>query len=222
LVSGPEAQAVADIDGGDMALVQVTLASASQVGALLAELYPPVGPGGTRHRYYLVYQSPASMQAAASLAAQLDVGAEGIATGTELEPLEAFRAAVPLYYELARQGSSSPLADEVLARLELAAGSDQVADVLRWVSAMLAGTIHADYRADSTAQKQMFLAARRAAPADSLEAFLAGAALADWYDENGSPAKAEDLAKKLVVEFQRFNDTTVYDHCLGLAKRHSN
>lgn len=221
LVSGPgSATESVESAGQDMEMVQLAVAKASQVGRLLAELYPPLGPGGTEHRYYLVYQSPVAMRAAARLAVQLDVGTEGMATGADLEPLEAFRAAVPMYYELTRRGGgSSTLSDEVVARLDLAAGSDQVADRLRWAAAMMAVRIHADYHADAAAQSEALATARRVVPADSFEAFLAGAALQQWYDDNAMNDQAEDLAKELVVQFQQFGGTAPYERCMHVAQR---
>ena len=220
LVSGPESVlAPAEFARENTEIVQVTRASASQVGGLLAELYPPVGPGGTEHRYYLVYQSPLSMRAAAQLAVQLDLGIEGIATGADLEPLEAFRTAIPLYYELTRRGSVLKPVDEVIARLELAGGSEQVGERLRWVTAMMIARIQEDYRADPEVQVQALGRARQVVPEDSFEAFLAGVALLRCYDYNEMSDQAEDLAKELVVRYQSFRATGPYQRCMRVATR---
>jgi hypothetical protein len=220
LVSGPEAASISPRGASDsIACVKLIDASAEQVGRLLAELYPPLGPGGTEHRYYLVYQSPALMKAAARLAAQLDLWIERLPTGPHPGPAEAFGQAVPLYYELVRRGGDSALAKEVVGRFDLAAGSAEVADRLRWVAAMTAARVRADYLADAEGQAAALRAAREVVPGNSLESFLAGAMLVQCYDRNGMTIAAENLAKELAVQFQAFRATGPYQDCIRVAKR---
>jgi hypothetical protein len=220
LVSGPEAASVSPRGATESIIcVQLADASAEQVGRLLAELYPPLGPGGPEHRYYLVYQSPAPMKAAARLAVQLDLGTEGLPTGPHPEPAEAFGQAVPLYYELVRRGADAALAKEVVGRLDLAAGSAEVADWLRWAAAMMAGRVRADYLADAQGQAAALRVAREVVPDDSLESFLAGAMLVQWYDDNDMALEAENLAKELAVQFQAFRATGPYQDCIRVARR---
>jgi hypothetical protein len=220
LVSGPEAASVSQGGASESIMcVRLADASAEQVGRLLAELYPPLGPGGTKDRYYLVYQSPAPMKAAARLAVQLDLGTEGLPTGPHPEPAEAFGQAVPLYYELVRRGADAALAEEVVGRLDLAAGSGEVADRIRWAAAMMAARVRADYLADAQGQAAALRAARDVMPDDSLESFLAGAMLVQWYDDNDMSLEAENLAKELAVQFQAFRATGPYQDCIRLAKR---
>lgn len=201
--------------GAGVARVRVRRASARRVGELLSELYVPVGPGGSEDRYFLVYKSAEMMQAASRLALRMDMDAEDITTGPEIEPLEAFVSAVPLYYELLHRRYDPKLADELAVRLEYAARSERVPEELRWASAMIAARIHADHRADVSAQKRDLLLASVSVPDDSLESFLAQAALVHWYADADRPDVAAEMARELVVRFEQFSDTFAYEECCG-------
>lgn len=218
LVSGTKTEEEKDDvedSGAGAACVRVRRASARRVGELLSELYVPVGPGGSEDRYYLVYKSAEVMRAASRLALRMDMDAEDITTNPEIEPLEAFVSAVPLYYELLRRRYDPKLADELAARLEYAARSDRVPEELRWASAMIAARIHADHRANVSAQKRDLLLASLSVPDDSLESFLAQAALVQWYADANRSTDAADLARELGLRFGQFADTFAYEECCG-------
>ena len=222
LLSGSAAESgdvARDVPENDMRTVRVERASAREVGRLIAELYPPVGPGGTEHRFYLVYQSAEVMDGAAELAVRMDVDAADISTGGELAPLEAFATAIPLYYELLRRRVDDRLAEELVARFEYAANAEQVPALVRWASAMIAAQLYIDYRADPTSQKRALLLASVVAPNDSLESFLAQAGLIRWYEDNGQRGDAADLALELTVRFDRYAESFVFAECRRRTRR---
>ncbi len=217
LLSGSAAESVdveSDVPESDLRTVRVARASARAVGRLIAELYPPVGPGGTEHRFYLVYQSAEVMDGAAELAVRMDMDAADISTGDEIAPLEAFATAIPLYYELLRRRVDDRLAEELVVRFEYAANAEEVPVQVRWASAMIAAQLHIDYRADPTLQKRALLLASVVVPSDSLESFLAQAAQMHWFEDNGRRGDAADLARELTVRFDRYGDSFAFDECL--------
>ncbi len=222
LLSGSAAEdgdVAPDARENDMRTVRVERASAREVGRLIAELYPPVGPGGTEHRFYLVYQSAEVMGGAAELAVRMDVDAADISTGGEIAPLEAFATAIPLYYELLRRRVDDRLAEELVVRFEYAANAEEVPVQVRWASAMIAAQLHIDYRADPTLQKHALLLASVVVPSDSLESFLAQAAQMRWYEDNGRRGDAADLARELTVRFARYADSFAFAECRRRVQR---
>ena len=193
-------------------------ATARQVGQLLALLYRPVGPGGTEHRYYLIYPTYREVEEALKMAPQLDVSADATADRPGGGDQQArFQRAVVTFYQVAESMDPGP------ARL-LAADLADLADVpelsspRRWAALMIAGRVQADILGDLAASQETFRRAREAVSAGSIESLMAGASRVEGLTFLGLRDEAMDEAKQLVVEHQAFADTAAYTACLRVAR----
>ena len=192
--------------------VRLKQASARKVGQLLASLYVPSGPSGTRYRYTLVYPSSRESEAAAKWAERLDVPEVVDAGASSPAALEnVFSFAVGLYHgvpkDFVKAVSHLRAAETNLTRCLHA---EELSGPVRWGAGMIAGAILADRFYEYDEAESRFLDAQLLTPPGSYEQMAALYARARGHVQNGMKAAARELLVQIVGQFGMFRTSEVF------------
>lgn len=199
-------------DPAGLRCVRLARANARDVGRLLSWMYSPCGPAGSRTRYCLVYPSAREADAAARLAAELDVAPAGSDDGRAVKAgLEAWALGVGLLYGGGGlEDLDPPRIRRVEASLAKVLTDQEIPAIRRWAAGMLCGRVVAGYGRDYAAAERYFAAAEEQAVAGSLEQAAAWLARAGNHIQNGESRAAREILAR-IIEGERFRDTEVFD-----------
>lgn len=189
-------------------------APAQELGCVLAWLYLPAGPAGSRDRYMLLYPSLIEAEAAVHAAADLDVppvkeetNAVQAQTGAE-----AFALGVGLLY---REAPEERLSAQRLRRAERllaqAIADKTLPSARRWAAGMIAGNIATERLRDLEAANRHFAAAAELCQSGSLEQMATWLAQSSLHIQNGEPRAAQTLLNKIVTGFDDLRATEIFD-----------
>jgi hypothetical protein len=194
--------------------VSLTRAPAQEVGGVIAWLYPPAGPIGSRDRYDLLYPSAQEAEAAATVAAELDVPPikDNAADKAGTSGNEVFALGIGLLYretEEIKLGRPRWLKAE--AALEQALADVNLPPARRWVAGMLAGQVAAERLRDMTIAKRHLAAAEAFAPPESLELMAVWLAQAGVAIQDGDRQGGKRLLGRILAGPENLRGTELYD-----------
>jgi hypothetical protein len=188
---------------------------------ILNMIYPSIGPSGAEGQRFLLYQHKPMWQAASEFVPLLDVPEQAEAPAADpADPKEAFKTGVGLYYRLKRPGQ--PTDFEGFKRCIRLMGSvqksDQSTGQLRWGASMLAARIASEVLSEFDQARTYYMLAQNRALPNSVEAMIAGYALADVYVHQGDRSQASRQAQDLVKKFAAHRDSHVYQRAAAIAQ----
>lgn len=199
--------------------VNLKYARAGDVGALLEQLFIPVGPGGSENRYFLIYESVDVWTTALGIAPQLDVAASPNGAGGS-GAKAGFDAAVAMYYAVydspgRRRSEAATLVD----KFNVAIVNTSLPAPLQWVAAMAAGHIATDWMQDTDGAIRYYTLAQHRAVPRSPAQLMASVRLADVYERAGRNNDARKTYEELLSACAAHSDAFAYRQAHGRATK---
>ena len=204
--------------------VRLKRARVEAVAELIEMILPGLGRGGAADRQYLLYRGERVWRLASHFAVLLDVDAlEAPPSVTPATAHAAFRVGAGMV--LAMLGPGRPAGEQVKQAetlLAMAAQSGQAERPLRWAAAMVAGTMMSAgrfERFDFAGARQHYLVAQRHSQPLSFPHMAALYARADTYIQEGQPAEALELMRRIKEDYLLLHHTSLYERARNIVMR---
>ena len=204
--------------------VRLKRARVEAVAELVEMILPGLGRGGAADRQYLLYRGERVWRLASHFAVLLDVDAlKEPPSVTPATADAAFRVGSGMV--LAMLGPGRPAGERVKQAetlLMIAAQSGQAERPLRWAAAMVAGTLMSAgrfERFDFAGARQHFLVAQRHSQPLSFPHMAALYARADTYIQEGQPAEALELMRRIKEDYLLRHHTSLYERARSIVMR---
>jgi hypothetical protein len=191
--------------------VRLQNARARDVANVLVVLYLPSGPGGTDHRFTLVYPTPLEAELASEGAREVDVGTAGPEPAGPTAG-DAWRWGVAEAFRVLEDPAIAPeRVRRAAATLATTISSAQMPALRRWMAGMLAGELLAHRLYDYAGAQDVYRQTESAAEPGSYEQMALVYAQARAFQQDGRRDQARAQLEFILGQFSALRDSEIFE-----------